>query len=106
MSEFISVSANSQVTYLSAADLADRAVEGTYLGIVTGQFGPNYKIKTNEGTVIVNGSASLNRQFDGLQEGLTVRLEYKGKEKIKSGNLKGKTFHNIDVQYKPANTEA
>jgi hypothetical protein len=100
MSEFKSVSAESKTTYLSAADLADQAVEGTYLGIVEGKFGPNYKIQTNSGTVIVNGCGALNSQFPKVNEGATVRLEYRGKKKIANGPMKGKAFHDIDVQYK------
>lgn len=104
MTQFKSVSEESKTTYLSAADLADRAIEGKYMGIVEGKFGPNYKIQTNNGTVIVNGCGALNSQFPKVAEGSLVRLEYRGKKKISSGPLKGKAFHDIDVQY--ASTEA
>ena len=99
MTTFKSVSADNNTTYLSAADLADREIQGKYLGVVEGKFGPNYKIQTNEGTVIVNGCGALNSQFPKVAEGTLIRLEYRGKKKISSGELKGKSFHDIDVQY-------
>jgi hypothetical protein len=98
MTTYKSVSADSATTYLSAADLADREIEGKYLGVVEGKFGPNYKIETATGTVIVNGCGALNSQFPKVSEGTQVRLEYRGKKKISSGELKGKSFHDIDVQ--------
>ena len=87
-------SVGTQNNYISAAQLADTEVEGTYLGIVEGKFGPNYKIETKNGLVIVNGSGSLNAQFPKVPEGSLVRLEYKGLKKLGGG----KTCHDIDVQ--------
>jgi len=97
MSNFKSVG-TAENNYISAAELADKEVEGTYLGIVEGRFGPNYKIQTKTGIVIVNGSGALNNQFPRVAEGATVRLEYRGKKKLTSGPMKGKDFHDIDVQ--------
>jgi hypothetical protein len=102
MTTFKSVSADSSTTYLSAADLADKEIQGKYLGVVEGKFGKNYKIETDNGTVIINGCGALNSQFPKVAEGTIVRLEYRGKKKISSGELKGKSFHDIDVQYQSA----
>jgi len=98
MTEFRSVGGNSDTRYLSAADLADQQIEGKYLGAVEGKFGTNYKIETSNGTVIVNGCGALNSQMPKVSEGATIRLDYRGKKKITSGDLKGKSFHDIDVQ--------
>lgn len=97
--EFVSVRGESSgVTYIRAAELADKKVEGIYLGVVTGQFGPNYKFSTDSGDVIVNGSGALNSQMQKVSEGEKIRLEYRGQKKITEGPMKGKAFHDIDVQ--------
>lgn len=94
---FKSVS-ESALTYLKPAELADREVEGTYLGILNGQFGANYKILTKDGEVVVNGCGALNSQMQKVSEGSLIRLVYRGQKKIKDGPMKGKSFHDIDVQ--------
>lgn len=82
--------------YMKAADLTE--LEGTYLGIVEGQFGPNYKFELESGeTVVVNGCGALNKLLPNVETGSLVRLENKGKEAIQSGPNKGKAFHNIKV---------
>ena len=85
-------------TYIKPADLADREVEGTFTGIITGQFGPNYKIKTKDGDVVVNGSGGINYQMQNVAEGEYIRFEYKGKKKLAGG----KSCHDIDVLRKKA----
>ena len=101
MSTFKSVS-ESSISYLKPAELADREVEGTYLGVITGQFGPNYKIATKAGDVVVNGCGALNSQMQKVSEGSLIRLVYRGQKKIKEGPMKGKSFHDIDVQISTA----
>ena len=93
---------SSNVTYVKPAELADREVVGTYKGLITGQFGPNYKITTKDGEVVVNGCGALNSQMSKVNEGDYIRFVYKGKKKIKEGPMKGKDFHDIDVQKKEA----
>lgn len=98
MTTFKSVGGNSETKFLKPEELADLSVQGKYLGVVEGKFGSNYKIETAEGTVIINGCGALNSQMPKVSEGATIRLEYRGKKKIPSGPMKGKTFHDIDVQ--------
>jgi hypothetical protein len=96
-SKFVSVQSESGITYIKPAELADREIEGKFLGSVEGKFGLNHKIETASGTVIVNGCGSLNSRIQKVNEGQTVRLEYKGMKKINEGPMKGKSFHDIDV---------
>lgn len=96
--EFKSVRADSGVTYLKPADLADRQVEGIFEKIVEGKFGKNYQFKTSDGTVIVNGCGALHGQMEKVNEGDLIRLVYGGQKKITEGAMKGKSFHDIDVR--------
>lgn len=82
--------------FMKAAELTE--LEGTYLGIQTGQYGANYKFETEAGDiVIVNGCGALNKVMPSVETGAQVKLENRGKETIKSGPNKGKSFHNIKV---------
>jgi hypothetical protein len=96
-SEFVSVTKESEITYIKPAELADREVEGKFLGTFEGKFGPNHKIQTPTGTVVVNGCGSLNSRIQKVNEGEIIRLEYKGMKKIADGPMKGKSAHDVDV---------
>ena len=95
MSKFEKVTGTNN--YIKPVELADMELEGTYNGIITGQFGPNYKIRTKEGKdVVLNGSAGLNYQMQNVSEGDYLRFQYLGKKKLAGG----KSCHDIEVTRK------
>lgn len=93
---FEEVRAGANAQYLKPRDLT--ILEGTFLGIRDSEYGPNYELEKEDGSiVIVNGCGALNATMKNVPVGSLVRLENKGKTAITSGKNKGKSFHDIKV---------
>lgn len=86
---------------LAAEGITGTVLEGEFLGAVKNSFDENkedFKFKTDDGsTVIVNSSGSLAYQMKLVKVGDYVQLNYKGKEKIAKGKMKGKEAHKFEV---------
>lgn len=94
--EFKEIKAAGSLKYIKPSDLTE--LEGTFRGIIMGEFGANYKFELEDGSeVVVNGCGALNKLMPEVSEGSLVKLVNAGKETINSGKNKGKSFHNIKV---------
>jgi hypothetical protein len=66
-------------------------VYGIYLGPVEGRFpgSPNFAVRqSNNETVLLQGIESLADQFQAIQIGTEVKVEFKGLEETEYGNTK------------------
>lgn len=86
---------------------AGDAVQGEYLGAMPSRFDEtkqDYKLeeiddagnKTGR-TLIVNSGGNLGARMSDISVGSLIRIEYKGKQKIKKGKMAGKESHNFEV---------
>lgn len=103
---FKPVNASSGLEFIRPSKLAEDGVtgeilEGVYQGPLTNQIDENkldYKFETADGrTVVLNGAGNLAYQMKDVATGTLVRINYSGKQVIKSGPRKGKEAHNFLV---------
>lgn len=75
--------------------------EALYIGSSANNFDEeklDYKFETEDGkTLVVNGAGNLPYQMAKVPVNSVVTIEYKGKQEIKKGKLKGKLSHNFNV---------
>lgn len=92
--------------FIRPAELAKEGVtgvilEGEFQGTIPNHFDESkndFKFRTDEGkTVIINHTGSLAYQLKEVEPGSIVQIEYKGKEALKSGKMKGKLAHQFGV---------
>lgn len=97
---FIELRNEANLEYIKPKDLTE--LIGNYLGIVEGQFGPNYKFEREADgkIVVVNGCGALNKAMANVTVGTLVKLTNRGETKITQGANKGKKFHDIAVAVK------
>lgn len=94
--EFKEIKAPSSIKYIKPGELTE--LEGTFLGVVMGEYGANYKFELEDGSeVVVNGCGALNKLMPEISEGTLVKLVNLGLEQAQKGPNKGKPFHNIKV---------
>lgn len=100
--------------FVKPAELASEGIkgvilEGEFVGPLVNNFDENksdYKFLTDdETTVIVNHTGSLAYGMSGVKPGDYCQISYLGKEKLKSGKMKGKEAHMFKVLV-DKNTEA
>jgi len=97
---FIELKSEPSLEYIRPKELTE--LIGTYLGVVEGKFGPNYKFEREEDgkIVVVNGCGALNNAMTKVTIGTLVKLTNRGETKITNGKNKGKRFHDIAVAVK------
>jgi hypothetical protein len=75
--------------------------EGIYLGSTPNNFDEDksdYKFQNLDETIaVINGAGNLGSQMSKVSVGSIVTVEYRGKQEIKKGKLKGKLSHNFNV---------
>lgn len=75
--------------------------EALYLGSTPNSFNEeksDYKFETEDGkTIVLNGAGNLGYQMEKVALNSIVSVEYKGKQAITKGKLKGKESHNFNV---------
>lgn len=75
--------------------------EALYLGSTANNFDDgksDYKFEEADGGIaVVNGAGNLGYQMSSVAVNSIVTVEYKGKQEIKKGKLKGKLSHNFQV---------
>lgn len=58
----------------------------------------DYKFETADNkTIVLNGAGNLSYQMEKVAVNAIVTVEYKGKQEIKKGPMKGKQSHNFEV---------
>ena len=78
----------------------DESIVGTYLETL---LSPKFQTKTHMillddgSTTGINGCGQLDKKFATIAEGSTVKVIYKGKEVMESGNFKGNEAHQFSV---------
>jgi hypothetical protein len=75
--------------------------EALYLGSSPNNFDndkSDYKFETEDGkTIVLNGAGNLTYQMAKVAVNSIVTVEYRGKQEIKKGPMKGKQSHNFEV---------
>lgn len=75
--------------------------EAIYIGSAASKFDDDksdYKFETEDGkTLVLNGAGNLGFQMKKVSVNSVVTINYKGKQKIKTGKLAGKESHNFEV---------
>ena len=75
--------------------------EALYIGSSPNNFDTDksdYKFETEDGkTIVLNGAGNLSHQMKKVAVNTIVTVEYKGKQEIKKGPMKGKQSHNFEV---------
>ncbi|MEZ0209240.1 MAG: hypothetical protein ACAH17_03645 [Candidatus Paceibacterota bacterium] len=75
--------------------------EALYLGSTPNNFDEDkadYKFENADGTItVINGAGNLGYQMGKVPVNSIVTVDYKGKQEIKKGKLKGKMSHNFNV---------
>jgi hypothetical protein len=75
--------------------------EGTYLGAKPNAYNPeknDYSVREEDGTLtILNGTASLARQFAVVNEGELVQVTYAGRKAITRKNGTKAEMHDFEV---------
>lgn len=103
---FKPVNATSGLEFIRPSQLAKEGVTGEILEGVYREALPNqiddtkldYKFETGDGrTVVLNGAGNLAYQMKDVKPGTLVRINYAGKQEIKTGPRKGKEAHNFLV---------
>lgn len=98
--------ASSGLRFIRPSELAKDGVtgeilEGVYIEALPNQIDAgklDYKFETADGEIVVlNGAGNLARQMEAVTPGTLVRINYSGKQMIKSGPRKGKEAHNFLV---------
>lgn len=86
---------------LSKNGVTGEILEGVYKEALKNQIDDNkldYKFETEDGrTVVLNGAGNLAYQMKDVKPGTLVRINYAGKQTIKTGPRQGKEAHNFLV---------
>jgi hypothetical protein len=90
---------NTKMTFVNYEKFSkgDILAEGYYLGTQEGNYGRNHVIKAEDGeTLILNSAGQLNFLLASqVSLGDYIRVDYDGKEILKTGRMKGKEAHSF-----------
>lgn len=98
MNDFVKVGSTKFFKY-SECNAEDVLIsKGKYLGSVEGQYGLNHKFEDSGTVTVLNSSGKLNYLIKNfLTEGDVCKVVFKGKEKLKTGKMKGKEAYDFEV---------
>jgi hypothetical protein len=88
------------ITYLSPSKMdVGEEIMGRYLEkIVDSKFGGlRYRIEGKDGLIVLNGSGQLDYLMNLIEAGSLIRIVYRGKTRMQSGERKGTLAHQFEV---------
>ena len=107
----LSDGAGGNITYIRPKELSDNGTtgvvaEGIFQGTLPNRFDDSksdFKLEGEDGAItILNHAGSLANQLKNVSPGSYVRINYKGKQPMKSGTMAGKLAHAFLVEVEVA----